>query len=75
MNISKYTKHGKNIVIELHNGVEYLIDTVAESALKSGASQVELIRLYDSEVYIASADEIEKSLLKEGVIDYLNKRP
>lgn len=62
------------MVIELHNGVEYLVDNVAEQALKAGADEVALIRLYDREIYVANAREIEKTLLDEGVIDYLDKR-
>lgn len=53
MNISKYTKRGKNMIIELHNGVEYLVDNVAEEGLKAGVDEVTLIRLYDREIYIA----------------------
>lgn len=80
MNLKKYSKAGKNMVIELDNGVEYLIDTLAEDSLQggdgsSGADKVTLIRLFDREIRVTTAKEIEDSLVENDVIDYLDKRP
>ena len=47
MSIEKYFKKGKDVVIELYDGVEYLVDDEAERAIKDGATQVMLVRLVD----------------------------
>lgn len=80
MNLKKYSKNGKDMVIELDNGVEYLIDAIAENSLQgsdgsTGADKVTLIRLFDREIRVTTAKEIEDSLVENGVIDYLDKRP
>ncbi len=79
MNLKKYSKSGKSIVIELDNGVEYLIDAIAENSLQenengTGADKVALVRLYDQELRTTTVKEIETSLSENGVIDYLDKK-
>lgn len=80
MNLKKYSKSRKSIVIELDNGVEYLIDAIAENSLQenengTGADKVALVRLYDQELRTTTVKEIETSLSENGVIDYLDKKP
>lgn len=73
INIKKFIKIGKNIVIDL-NEIEYLIDDKAMSALKKGARKIELVQLYDQQRYLVDSQDIQNSLLKKGVIDYLDKK-
>lgn len=75
MKIEEFLKNGKDIVIELYDGVEYLIDNDAEKAIKDGSTQVMLVRLFDRVRHQINTKEIEESLRINGAVDYLDKRP
>lgn len=73
MDIRKLLKPGKDIVVEIDE-VEYLIDDKAVASMERGDEKVDLIQLYDSRRYPFDIATIEKSLLKNGIIDYLDKK-
>lgn len=74
MKVEEFFKNGKDVVIELYDGVEYLIDDEAEKAIKDGATQVMLVRLIDRVRHQINTKEIEESLRENGAVDYLDKR-
>ncbi len=73
MDIKKFTKQGKNIVVELDDEVEYIIDDVAIKAIENGEEKVTLIRIVDRKPQSISVKRIFWALQKEGVADYLDK--
>lgn len=74
MNIDVFLKPDKNIVIELEDEVEYLLDDDAVNDIKNKKKEVRLKRLVDGELFIVSVESTNKSLEKNGVIDYLDKK-
>lgn len=73
MDIEKFLKPGKNIVIEIEE-VEYLVNDEVVELIKKGEESIELRQLYDGQNYLFTIQEIEGSLVKNGVVDYLDKR-
>ena len=74
IDIHKFVKPGKDIVIDLEDGVEYLVDDNAVVAIERGDQIIELIGLYGGKHYALDIKDILVSLQKKGVIDYLDKR-
>ncbi|MEK7579530.1 MAG: hypothetical protein AAB460_03315 [Patescibacteria group bacterium] len=74
MDIQKFLKPGKDIVIEMSDGIDYLIDDRAAEAIQKDDEKIDLMRLYDHKVFSIDRKEIESTLLKSGVDDYLDKR-
>ncbi len=73
MNINQYLKPGKNIVIELHDEVEYLLDDEAVEEIESGNEKVTLKRFADRVSVIMEVGAIENTLQKGGIVDYIDK--
>lgn len=73
MNIKLFVKHGKNIVVELDDEVEYIIDDAAVEVIEKGAERVKLIRVVDRAPKTISVKRIRWALHKEGVVDYIDK--
>lgn len=71
-NIKKYTKPGKDMVIELDDEVEYIIDSKIIQQIKAGEKTVLLIRVVDDYIVPTSLSRIVSSLEKNGPIDYLD---
>lgn len=71
MNIDKFLKPRKNIVIEIEE-VEYLLDDNAVSLIKQGDKKIPLVQLYDGQSYFFDVQVVIKTLEK-GVVDYLSK--
>lgn len=74
MNIQKYMRVGKDIVVGLDDEVEYLLNGAAAEAIQRGDAEVELIRLYDRAVRRVPVSRIEASVAEKGIIDYLDIR-
>ncbi len=73
MDIKKFLKPGKDIVIEIEE-VDYLLDDSAVSSIERGDKKVSLIELYGRQKYLFDAAVIMDVLEKDGVNDYLDKR-
>lgn len=71
--IKKYLKSNKNLVIELDDEVEYVLDDEAILSIKNNKEHVFAIRVIDRKIVPVEREEIEKSLIKNGPIDYLAK--
>lgn len=74
MNIQKYMRAGKDIVVELDDEVEYLLNGAAAEAIQHGDEEVDLIRLYDRAIRRVPVSRIEVSVAEKGIIDYLDIR-
>lgn len=74
LNIGKFLKPGKDIIIELDDEVEYLLNDKAVEAIQRGDRKTVLTRLYDQETYFIDTQRIRDTLLRRGVIDYLDKK-
>ncbi len=74
MNINKVLKPNKDIVIELDNEVEYIVNDKAIQAIGNDDKEIIIERLIDGKIFKVSLETIKKSLEKNGVIDYLDKR-
>lgn len=73
INIRRFIKEGKNIVISLKE-VEYLVDDKAVTVIEDGAEKVGLVCLYDQKLYFLDTQDIAQVLENEGVVDYLDKK-
>lgn len=73
MNIDKFVKFDKYIVIELDGDVEYLLDDNAVKEIKENKQKIDLVRLIDRKSFLVDRKKIEESLTGKGVIDYLDK--
>ncbi len=73
MDIRKYIKPGKDIVIELDDEVEYLLNKSAIRSLKDKDSNILLIRLLDGKIRKTSLKLVIQSLKKNGVVDYIDR--
>jgi hypothetical protein len=54
------------------DGVEYLIDELASRMIDKNAEEVVLTRLYDKNILVLSAEEINEIINKNGIEDYLD---
>lgn len=73
VNIKEFLKKDKDLVIGI-DGVEYLINSESIETIERGDKKIPLIRLYDNQIYIAKLMEIENSLFRKGLVDYLDKK-
>lgn len=73
MNIRKFLKPGKDIVIEIDD-VEYVLNDKGVSFIERGHKIISLIQLYDGQVYLFDIETVLKAIEKGGIIDYLEKR-
>ena len=72
--INTFLKDGKNIVIELDDEVEYILDDKAVEEIKKRKSVVNLIRVIDRTIQPTKFKKIKEAFLRDGVVDYLDKR-
>ncbi len=72
MDITSLYKQGKNMVVELDDGVEYIVDERTFTDIKNGKNKVILIRVIDREPQIISVRRIMWGIEKDGVVDYIN---
>lgn len=73
-NIDQYIKIGFDLIVELDDGVEYLLDKEAVASIRNNEMTVILKRLIDSEKQIIVVDRVIKSLNKNGPIDYIKSK-
>lgn len=71
--IRKFVKDGKDLAIDLDE-VESLVRDDSLMAIESGDKKIPLLQLFDGQVYFFDIQKIQDSLLKIGVVDYLDKR-
>jgi hypothetical protein len=69
--INKYMKPGKLLVVELDDGVEYVVGEEGAADLKVGKDGVRAIRLIDRSPQFISARRIMWALAKRGPADYI----
>lgn len=74
MDIGKFFEPGKNMVIELDDGVEYVVGDHAVEAIQRHDAEVDLVRLYDGETRTVAIERIQDALLKKSAVDYLDKK-
>ena len=72
MNIKKFLKPDKNLVIKI-NGVEYLVDDQAVVTIERGDEEIDLIQLQDQNHYLFNRSVIKDAINEEGVVGYLDK--
>lgn len=72
MNIKKFLKPGKNLVIKI-NGAEYLVDDQAVVTIERGDEEIDLIQLYDQNHYLFNRSVIKEAINSDGIIGYLDK--
>ncbi|MGI5826952.1 MAG: hypothetical protein ACOX6C_00720 [Patescibacteria group bacterium] len=72
MNIKKFLKPDKNLVIKI-NGVEYLVDDQAVVTIERGDEEIDLIQLYDQNHYLFNRSVIKDAINQDGIIGYLDK--
>lgn len=70
--IDDYIKPKLNIVVELDDGVEYLIEKEAIASIKNKESTVILKRLFDRKNILLSTKKVITALEVDGPVDYLN---
>lgn len=71
----KLLKPGKELVIELEDGIDYLAREDAEAAIRRGDTHIPLIRLYDFKPFLVPISKMAEALKNKDNIDYLDKRP
>ena len=74
MDITNYIKAGKNIVIELYNGAEYIVTPEAVEAIKRDDKYVKLIVLYGGKTIVEDIKQVEKAFLSGKVVDYIDQK-
>lgn len=72
MNIKKFLKPGKNMVIKI-SGVEYLVDDQAVVTIERGDEEIDLIQLNDQNHYLFNRLVIKDAINEDGIIGYLDK--
>lgn len=72
--MNSYIKPGFNLVIELGDGVEYLIDTEAIVSIKNEEKTVVLKRLFDQQMLLIPTSKVITALSENGPTDYLEVR-
>jgi len=73
MEIGRFSKPGKDIVVEI-NDVEYVLGDKAISSIENNDRKVDLVQLYDQRHYLFTISTIMDSLFKHGVVGYLDKK-
>ena len=74
MNLKKFLKPGKNMVLELDDDVEYLVDDRVVEALEREDKYIYLIRLMDNQAFKVEIARVKKAISIGGIIDYLDKK-
>lgn len=72
MNIKKFLKPGKNMVIKI-SGIEYLVDDQAVVTIERGDEEIDLIQLNDQNHYLFNRLVIKDAINEDGIIGYLDK--
>jgi len=72
MNIKKFLKPDKNLVIKI-NGVEYLVDDQAVVTIERGDEEIDLIQLQDQNHYLFNRSVIKDAINEDGIVGYLDK--
>jgi hypothetical protein len=72
MNIKKFLKPGKNMVIKI-SGIEYLVDDQAVVTIERGDEEINLIQLNDQNHYLFNRLVIKDAINEDGIIGYLDK--
>lgn len=72
MNIKKFLKPDKNLVIKI-NGVEYLVNDQAVVTIERGDEEIDLIQLHDQNHYLFNRSVIKDAINQDGIIGYLDK--
>jgi hypothetical protein len=72
MNIKKFLKPDKNLVIKI-NGVEYLVDDQAVVTIERGDEEIDLIQLQGQSHYLFNRSVIKDAINEDGIVGYLDK--
>lgn len=72
MNIDKYLKPNKLIVLELSDEVEYLLDDKAIEDIRNKSDTIFLIRLIDRKTLGFSFLQVVSAIDNGGIVDYLD---
>lgn len=74
MDLRPFLKPGKQLIVELDDGVDYLVSNESAKQLDEGVRIVSLIRLFDQTSHRISARRIFWALQREGSVDYLDSK-
>lgn len=74
MDIERYIKLNKDIVVELDDEVEYLIDDNAVQAIKKSDKRIPLKRLIDGKFFWIDLGMVARAIDNNGIVDYLDKK-
>lgn len=72
MQIDRFLRPGKRLVVELDDGVDYLIDEEAVANIRAGKTTVVLTRLVDNSRQRISVRRLSWALENKDAIDYID---